>query len=76
MTFPAEMLVDYVRVYQRDGHTNVGCDPPDHPTANYINNHPEAYNSLCSYRATIPMSLTVSSRRPSIVVLDARSRRR
>lgn len=53
MTFPAEMLVDYVRVYQREGNTNVGCDPPNYPTANYINNHPEAYSSLCSYRATI-----------------------
>jgi beta-glucanase (GH16 family) len=55
MTFPAEMLVDYVRVYQREGNTNIGCDPPDYPTANYINKHPEAYSSLCSYRATIFM---------------------
>ncbi|KAJ7673564.1 beta-glucan synthesis-associated [Mycena olivaceomarginata] len=39
MVFPAEMLVDYVRVYQRDGETNIGCNPPDYPTADYINNH-------------------------------------
>ncbi|KAJ7639165.1 beta-glucan synthesis-associated [Roridomyces roridus] len=39
MVFPAEMLVDYVRVYQRDGETNLGCDPPDYPTMDYINNH-------------------------------------
>lgn len=45
MVFPAEMLVDYVRVYQRDGETNVGCDPPDYPTSDYINNHFEAYDS-------------------------------
>ncbi|KAJ7752819.1 beta-glucan synthesis-associated [Mycena maculata] len=43
MVFPAEMLVDYVRVYQRDGETNIGCDPSDYPTTDYINNHYSAY---------------------------------
>ncbi|KAJ6527706.1 beta-glucan synthesis-associated protein-domain-containing protein [Mycena capillaripes] len=43
MVFPAEMLVDYVRVYQRDGETNVGCNPPDYPTTDYIQNHYTAY---------------------------------
>lgn len=46
MVFPAVMKVDYVRVYQRKGQTNVGCDPPDYPTATYINNHMEAYTSM------------------------------
>jgi len=27
LTFPAEFKIDYVRVYQRKGATNVGCDP-------------------------------------------------
>ncbi|KAJ7129340.1 beta-glucan synthesis-associated protein-domain-containing protein [Mycena epipterygia] len=45
MVFPAEMLVDYVRVYQRDGETNIGCDPPDFPTATYINDHFSAYTN-------------------------------
>jgi len=45
MTFPAEMRIDYVRVYQREGHENVGCDPPDYPTMNYINKHPVAYSN-------------------------------
>lgn len=45
MTFPSEMHIDYVRVYQRNGATNVGCDPPDYPTANYIENHPSAYGN-------------------------------
>ncbi|KAJ6515518.1 beta-glucan synthesis-associated [Mycena sanguinolenta] len=45
MVFPAEMLVDYVRVYQRDGETNIGCDPPDYPTADYITNHYAAYSN-------------------------------
>jgi hypothetical protein len=26
MMFPSEFLIDYVRVYQRKGYTNVGCD--------------------------------------------------
>ena len=37
MVFPAYMLVDYVRVYQRKGassdNVNVGCDPPNFPTS-------------------------------------------
>jgi beta-glucan synthesis-associated protein KRE6 len=45
MEFPAQMLIDYVRVYQRKGQTNIGCDPKDYPTADYIARHPEAYNS-------------------------------
>ncbi len=55
MIFPAIMQVDYVRVYQRKGHTNIGCDPPDYPTKNYIDNHPDAYGSACSHhdRSTI-----------------------
>lgn len=32
MTFPAEMRVDYIRVWQRKGLSNaVGCDPPSKP---------------------------------------------
>ncbi|KAJ7498598.1 beta-glucan synthesis-associated [Mycena latifolia] len=45
MVFPAEMLIDYVRVYQRDGETNIGCNPPDYPTTDYINNHLSAYTN-------------------------------
>ena len=47
MSFPSEMLVDYVRVYQRADQINIGCDPADHPTADYINRHYEAYTSQC-----------------------------
>ena len=46
LTFPNEMHIDYVRVYQRDGQTNIGCSPPDYPTADYIANHPVAYSSM------------------------------
>ena len=47
MQFPAEMLIEYVRVYQRKGETNIGCDPPNYPTANYIQSHLDTYSSKC-----------------------------
>ncbi|WRT67581.1 uncharacterized protein IL334_004553 [Kwoniella shivajii] len=43
LEWPAKMLVDYVRVYQRtDG--KIGCDPSDRPTADYIARHPNVYS--------------------------------
>ena len=34
------MFVDYVRIYQREGVNNgMTCDPPNRPTANYINQY-------------------------------------
>jgi beta-glucanase (GH16 family) len=46
MQFPAKMLVDYIRVYQRDGVTDgATCNPPNYPTADYINNHANAYTN-------------------------------
>ena len=47
MTFPGEMLVDYVRVYQRKNEINIGCDPVDYPTAKYIQDHLDPYMSAC-----------------------------
>jgi hypothetical protein len=45
MLFPTEMLMDYVRVYQRQGLpvTNTGRNPKAYPTADYILNHLNAY---------------------------------
>lgn len=43
MMFPSEFLIDYVRVYQRKDELNVGCDPKDFPTADYISSHIQAY---------------------------------
>jgi len=43
LQFPSEMLIDYVRVYQKEGAQNIGCDTQNYPTANYINNHLNAY---------------------------------
>ncbi|KAG8797055.1 hypothetical protein FRC17_007865, partial [Serendipita sp. 399] len=54
LTFPAKMLVDYVRVYQRDGEdSKVTCDPTDFPTKDYIDKHSRAYSdaSLDSWAA-------------------------
>jgi len=61
MTFPAEMLVDYVRVYQRVGKRNIGCSPKDYPTEDYINRNLEAYTSLsCLKSCTSSFLLTAS----------------
>ncbi|WWC88891.1 uncharacterized protein L201_003806 [Kwoniella dendrophila CBS 6074] len=44
LVWPATMLVDYVRVYQRsDG--KIGCDPADRPTREYIESHMDAYTN-------------------------------
>ncbi|KAG6852141.1 hypothetical protein C0991_002650, partial [Blastosporella zonata] len=48
LIFPLEMLIDYVKVYQRKGQTNVGCDPPSFPTMDHINNRMDAYTSESS----------------------------
>jgi len=45
MQFPALMEIDYVRIYQREGFTNVGCNPADYPTADYINRHLDSYTN-------------------------------
>ncbi|KAJ1034868.1 hypothetical protein NDA18_000476 [Ustilago nuda] len=45
LRFPGKMLIDYVRVYQPEGQTNIGCDPEDFPTQDYINRHIEAYTN-------------------------------
>lgn len=37
LKFPSKMYVDWIRVYQREGSTNIGCDPKTRPTADYIN---------------------------------------
>ena len=36
LPFPSYMMIDNVRVYQRPDQVNVGCNPPDYPTAQWI----------------------------------------
>lgn len=37
LPFPAHMRVDYIRVYQPEDEINIGCNPKDFPTEDYIN---------------------------------------
>lgn len=55
------MMIDYVRVYQRTDSQNVGCDPKDYPTADYIAKHSEAYNSACLAPRSCPQLFFVLS---------------
>lgn len=43
--FPVHLRIDYIRVYQPPNARNIGCDPPDFPTEQYIKNHIEAYTN-------------------------------
>lgn len=43
LTFPATLRVDYIRVYQDPDNVNIGCDPPDFPTAAYIEEYVNIY---------------------------------
>ncbi|KAI0722784.1 beta-glucan synthesis-associated [Earliella scabrosa] len=45
LPFPVHMRVDYIRVYQPSGAINIGCDPPEYPTAAYIEQYAEAYTN-------------------------------
>ncbi|KAF5385867.1 hypothetical protein D9615_002551 [Tricholomella constricta] len=45
LTFPTQMRVDYVRVYQPRDARNIGCSPPGYPTEDYINTYIEAYTN-------------------------------
>ncbi|KAH0839837.1 glycoside hydrolase family 16 protein [Lanmaoa asiatica] len=45
LPFPAHLRVDYIRVYQPSNAHNIGCDPKDFPTAEYINTYIEAYTN-------------------------------
>ncbi|KAF9054959.1 glycoside hydrolase family 16 protein [Hymenopellis radicata] len=65
LTFPATMSIDYIRVYQHPSRINIGCDPPDFPTAEYINTYAEAYANanlttwVDDYKQTFPKNSLV-----------------
>ncbi|KZP15520.1 glycoside hydrolase family 16 protein [Athelia psychrophila] len=60
--YPVTMKVDYIRVYQPKNAKNIGCDPPDFPTASYINKYIDAYSNwnyttwVDGFNGTIPKS--------------------
>ncbi|GAA5927478.1 uncharacterized protein JCM15063_005912 [Sporobolomyces koalae] len=45
LTFPAKMRVDWVRVWQQKDKINIGCDPKENPTVQYILDNPELYHN-------------------------------
>ncbi|KDN41045.1 hypothetical protein RSAG8_07751, partial [Rhizoctonia solani AG-8 WAC10335] len=67
LVFPAYMLVDYIRVYQPANQRNIGCDPPDYPTAEYINTYIEAYTNpnlttwVGDYKQRMPKNRLIDS---------------
>ncbi|KAI5961140.1 KRE6 [Candida margitis] len=46
LSFPATFMIDYVRVYQPQDAVNVGCDPVDFPTYDYIQEHLNIYENV------------------------------
>ncbi|KAF9234999.1 glycoside hydrolase family 16 protein [Melanogaster broomeanus] len=46
LQLPTTMTVDYIRVYQPANAKNIGCDPPNFPTASYIEKYKEAYTNF------------------------------
>ncbi|KAL7410077.1 glycoside hydrolase family 16 protein [Mrakia frigida] len=44
--WPMKMLIDYVRLYQDPAKRNIGCDPDDFPTADYIARYPDGYSNV------------------------------
>ncbi|KAG8706592.1 hypothetical protein FRC08_000955 [Ceratobasidium sp. 394] len=67
LVFPTWMLVDWVRVYQPKGAHNIGCSPPDYPTAEYINTYIDAYMNpnlttwVDDYKQPIPKNRLVDN---------------
>ncbi|KAG2013318.1 beta-glucan synthesis-associated protein [Coprinopsis cinerea AmutBmut pab1-1] len=45
LVFPQRMRIDYIRVYQPVDAINIGCNPKDFPTTDYIERHMEAYSN-------------------------------
>ncbi|KAG7451540.1 glycoside hydrolase family 16 protein [Guyanagaster necrorhizus] len=67
LTFPAIMLIDWIRVYQDPDNINIGCDPEDFPTADYIATYSGAYTNpnyttwVDDYGQTFPKNSLVDS---------------
>ncbi|KAJ7188257.1 beta-glucan synthesis-associated [Mycena filopes] len=45
LPFPCHLAIDYIRVYQPKSAINIGCNPPNFPTSDYINQYMEAYTN-------------------------------
>ncbi|KAF0758774.1 hypothetical protein AaE_003835 [Aphanomyces astaci] len=45
-SFPMYMEIEYIRVYQEKSSMYIGCDPPTHPTKEWIDGHLEWYTNV------------------------------
>ncbi|KAL4425109.1 hypothetical protein ABPG77_008214 [Micractinium sp. CCAP 211/92] len=54
LQFPAQYKIDYVRVYQDPEAINLGCSPPDYPTAQWIACNRDVYANTEADQALIP----------------------
>ncbi|PFH45640.1 glycoside hydrolase family 16 protein [Amanita thiersii Skay4041] len=45
LPMPTTMSIDWIRVYQPKDAVNIGCDPKEFPTKNYIDTYIEAYRN-------------------------------
>ncbi|KAG6821346.1 hypothetical protein H0H93_014143 [Arthromyces matolae] len=45
LKFPTVMRVDWIRVYQPQNAVNIGCNPKEYPTEQYIKQYIEAYTN-------------------------------
>lgn len=52
--FPVHMYIDYIRVYQNPDQKNIGCNPKDFPTEEYINTY-VSFSSLCASLVPLPL---------------------
>ncbi|KAJ7703191.1 beta-glucan synthesis-associated protein-domain-containing protein [Mycena rosella] len=43
--FPVHLAIEYIRVYQPKSAINIGCNPPEFPTSDYINKYIDAYTN-------------------------------
>jgi hypothetical protein len=71
----SHVYIDYVRVWQRRERTNVGCNPPDHPTREYIDAHAAFYGEPALPRGydSCAERYPLSSARPPLRPPDASS---
>jgi hypothetical protein len=69
LPFPTHMRVDYIRVYQPSNARNIGCDPKDFPTADYINTYVS-----CLLDLTTPFSYLLGTLRHILIQTLPRGR--
>ena len=72
MMFRAEMLVDYLRVYQRKGSTNVGRNPKSYPMSDYISASGRLYPYVRFFHGGLVMAQCVFRSQRDVDVDEAK----